>query len=212
MTWAFFASVMIKIGGNFLFCLSSRSMLHFKDQALQLAQRETWDFSFTDGSAGQNILTLLCGLMKYLNIVILVVGLILWLESFPDTSKVIQLFQIQIQSKNYIAKYNANTETESCLNLSFCHCYQPKPMWRRNYATYNVEFVAAIEEWTWSDVQSQLLLLLRIIGSTISLVGSGRRSIVPATNGSQRVGGCNPLLTCGPTVTCSPKTEPKAAI
>ena len=27
----FFASVMIKIGANFLFCLSSRSMLHFKD-------------------------------------------------------------------------------------------------------------------------------------------------------------------------------------
>jgi len=35
--WAFFASVMIKIGTNFLFCLSSRSMLHFKDQAPQLA-------------------------------------------------------------------------------------------------------------------------------------------------------------------------------
>jgi len=36
---AFFASVMIKIGANFLFCLSSRSMLHFKDQAPHLAQR-----------------------------------------------------------------------------------------------------------------------------------------------------------------------------
>jgi len=32
-TWnEFFASVMIKIGGNFLFCLSSCAMLHFKDQ------------------------------------------------------------------------------------------------------------------------------------------------------------------------------------
>ena len=30
--WAFVASVMIKIGGNFLSCLSSRAMLHFKDQ------------------------------------------------------------------------------------------------------------------------------------------------------------------------------------
>jgi len=30
--WEFFASVMIKIGGNFLFSLSSVSMLHFKDQ------------------------------------------------------------------------------------------------------------------------------------------------------------------------------------
>jgi len=29
---AFFTSVMIKIGGNFLFCLFSRAMLHFKDQ------------------------------------------------------------------------------------------------------------------------------------------------------------------------------------
>jgi len=58
--------------------------------------------------------------MQYLNIVILAVGFILWLEFFPDTSKVIQLFQIQIQSNNYIAKYNANTETESCLNLNFC--------------------------------------------------------------------------------------------
>jgi len=28
---------------------------------------------------------------------------------------------------------------------------------------------------------------------------------------SQRVSGCNPLLTCSPTVTCSPKTEPKVA-
>jgi len=37
--------------------------------------------------------------MRYLNIAILAVGLILWLESFPDTSEVMQLFQIQIQSK-----------------------------------------------------------------------------------------------------------------
>jgi len=54
--------------------------------------------------------------------------------------------------------------------------------------------------------------MLRIIGSTVSLVGSGRRSIVAATNGSQRVGGCNPLLTCVPRVTCSPKTEPKVTV
>jgi len=31
--WALFASVIIKIGGNFLFCLSSRAMLHIKGQA-----------------------------------------------------------------------------------------------------------------------------------------------------------------------------------
>jgi len=70
---------MIKIGANFLFCLSSGSMLHIKDQVPQLAQRKTWDFSFTDGSAGRNILTFYRGLMQYLNIVILAVGLILWL-------------------------------------------------------------------------------------------------------------------------------------
>ena len=35
--------------------------------------------------------------------------------------------------------------------------------------------------------------MLRIVGSTLSLVGSGRGSIGLATNGSQRVGGCNPL-------------------
>jgi len=52
---------------------------------------------------------------------------------------------------------------------------------------------------------------LRIVGSTISMVGSEGRSIVPTTNCSQRVGGCNPMLTCSPTVTCSPKTEAKVA-
>jgi len=45
-----------------------------------------------------------------------------------------------------------------------------------------------------------------------SLVGSGRGSIVPATNGSQRVGCCNPLLTYSCTVTSSPKTEPKVTV
>jgi len=54
--------------------------------------------------------------------------------------------------------------------------------------------------------------MLMIIGSTLSLVGSGRYSIVPATNGSQRVDGCNPVLTYSPTVTCSPKTEPKVTV
>jgi len=54
--------------------------------------------------------------------------------------------------------------------------------------------------------------MLRIVGSTLSLVVSGRHSIEPATNGSQRVGGCNPVLTCNPTVTCSPKTEPNVTV
>jgi len=51
--------------------------------------------------------------------------------------------------------------------------------------------------------------MLRIVCSTLSLVGSGRHSIASAIYGSQRVGGYNPVLTCSPTVTCSPKTETK---
>jgi len=43
--------------------------------------------------------------------------------------------------------------------------------------------------------------MLRIVGSTLSLVGSGRHSIVPVTNGSQRVGGRNPVS--GPTALSS---------
>jgi len=57
-----------------------------------------------------------------------------------------------------------------------------------------------------------IAIVLRIVGSTLSLIGSGQRSIVPATNGSQRVDRCSPVLTCSPTVTCSPKTEPKVTV
>jgi len=91
----------------------------------QLAKRETWDFAFTEGSAGHNILTPYRVLMKYLHIVILAVGLILWPWVFSrySTSKVIQVSQIQIQTKNYIAKYNADAKTEFCLNPNSCHYY-----------------------------------------------------------------------------------------
>jgi len=60
--------------------------------------------------------------MQYLHIVIMAVDFTLF-KPFPDTSKVIQVCQIQIQTKNYIAKCNANAETESCLNRNSCHCY-----------------------------------------------------------------------------------------
>ena len=50
-----------------------------------------------------------------------------------------------------------------------------------------------------------IAIVLGIVSSTVSLVGWGGHSILPAANGSQRVGGCNPVLTC------SPKTEPKVA-
>jgi len=39
-----------------------------------------------------------------------------------------------------------------------------------------------------------IVIMLRIVGSTLSLVGSGRRSIAAATNGHQRVDGGNPLM------------------
>ena len=45
----------------------------------------------------------------------------------------------------------------------------------------------------WSSGET-LLLLQRGSWVRLSLVGSGRRRIVAATNGSQRVGGCNPPL------------------
>jgi len=62
-----------------------------------------------------------------------------------------------------------------------------------------------------------IAIMLRIVDLILSSVGSGRRSIVLAINGSQHVGGCNPVLSCGPktdlkvTVICSPKIEPKVA-
>jgi len=61
--------------------------------------------------------------MWYLHVVIMQWASYCDLESFPDTSKVIQVLQIQIQTKSYIAKYNPNAKTEYCLNPNFCHCY-----------------------------------------------------------------------------------------
>jgi len=37
-------------------------------------------------------------------------------------------------------------------------------------------------------------IMLRIVGSPLSFVGSGRHSFMAAKYGSQHVGGCNPLL------------------
>jgi len=51
--------------------------------------------------------------------------------------------------------------TENCINfIGGQHAekfdnYWPKPMWRRDYTTYNVEFVAVIEERTWSNISSR---------------------------------------------------------
>ena len=61
--WAFFASVMIKIDRNFLFCLSSRAMLHFKDQVSPTSIEGDLRLALTEGWAGHNILTPYRGLM-----------------------------------------------------------------------------------------------------------------------------------------------------
>ena len=100
----------------------------------------------------------------------------------------------QIQSKYYIAKYSANPKTQFCLYPNSCHCCQLNPMWRRDYAINNIEFGATIEEWTQSNGEWQIATVLRVEGSTLSLVGSERRSIVAAANGTQRIGGWNPPL------------------
>ena len=143
---------MMKIGGNFLLCLSCRATLHFKDQVSPTCIKEDLRLCFHWGvSRAQYIDTL-----SWFNVVFAYrdhgSDPILWPWVFPNTSKVIQIFQIQIQTKNCIAKYNVNTKTESCLNPNSCHCYWPERRWRRDYGTFKVEFVAAIEERSWLNV------------------------------------------------------------
>jgi len=73
--WAFFASMMIKIGANFLFCLSSFAMLHFKDQVSPpCVEVDLWLCFHGEVSRAQCIDTL----SWYLHIVIMAVGLMLW--------------------------------------------------------------------------------------------------------------------------------------
>ena len=89
----------------------------------------------------------------------------------------------------------------------------PKPRWRREYATYERRIRSSKRRANLVKCIGliSIAIVLRIVGSALSLVVSGRRSIVPATNSSLRVGGCNPVLTCNPTAICSPKTQPKVA-
>jgi len=54
---------MIKMGGNFLFLLSGRAMLHFKDQVSPSCTEVDLRFAFFEGSAGHNILTFYRGLI-----------------------------------------------------------------------------------------------------------------------------------------------------
>jgi len=74
-----------------IFCFACLVLLRciLRIKCPQLAKRETWHFAFSEGSARHNILTPYRGLMQYLHIVIMVVGLYCGLDSFPDTSKVI---------------------------------------------------------------------------------------------------------------------------
>jgi len=57
--WAFFASVMIKIGANFLFCLSGHAILHFNEQVSPTCTEEDLTLCFHWGvSRAQYIDTL----------------------------------------------------------------------------------------------------------------------------------------------------------
>jgi len=98
------------------------------DKPTSFAHKEMSTFCFSDDQDWRKFSVLrvqsfYATLMKYFHIVIMAIGLYCDFESFPDASKVIQVFQVQIQSNNYIANYNANTKTDSCLNPIFCHCY-----------------------------------------------------------------------------------------
>jgi len=66
-------------------------------------------------------------------------------------------------------------------------------MWRPDYGTYNL-LRSSNRRVNLVKQLISIAIMLRIVGSTFSLVGSGRRSIVAARNGPQLVGGCNPLL------------------
>jgi len=89
----------------------------------QLALRQTRDFAFTEGSAGaQYIDTLL-----WFNVIFAYRDygsgshtVTLWL--FQISIKWFKFFRFK-SNQNSIARYNANTETESCLNPNSSHCY-----------------------------------------------------------------------------------------
>jgi len=70
---------MFNIVANFLFRLSSRSMLPFKDQVSPTCTKVDLRLLFTDGPTKHNILTPYRGLMQYLLIMVMTVGLILLL-------------------------------------------------------------------------------------------------------------------------------------
>jgi len=42
-------------------------------------------------------------------------------------------------------------------------------------------------------LKMSIAIMLMIVDSTLSKIGSGQRSTVPATNGFGPLGGCNPL-------------------
>jgi len=54
---------MIKMGANFLFCLSSRAVVHLKDQESPTCTEGDLRLDVTEGSAGHNILISYRGLM-----------------------------------------------------------------------------------------------------------------------------------------------------
>jgi len=102
--------------------VSSRAMLHYKDQVSPTCMEGDLRLRFQRGvNRAQYI-----GNLSWFKCSICIScswQCASYFESFPDASKVILVFQIHIQAKSYIAKYNADAETESFLNPNSCHCY-----------------------------------------------------------------------------------------
>ena len=106
-------SMMIKIGANFLFCLSSRSALHFKEQVFPTRTEIDLRLFFHWGvSRAQYIDTL-----SWFNAVFAYRDH----GSWPHTVT-LSLFQIPVMWLSF-SDWNPIQKPESCLNPNFCHWY-----------------------------------------------------------------------------------------
>jgi len=103
------------------------------------------------------------------------------------------LIQVQFMPKCWIHSHKHEN--------SYCKIHTPRlvrfalynsparPMWCGDYATYHVEVMTSKGEWTWSS-WIFTAAMPRAIGSTLFLVGSGRRSIVATTLKTRSDGVC----------------------
>jgi len=119
-----FASVMIKIVANFLFWLSGRAMLHFKDQVSLTCTEADLRLCFNwRVSRAQYVDTL-----SRFNVAFAyrdhAIGLILWLWIFCRYQQSISSFSDSNSVQKLIANYGANTKTEFSFNPNFCQCFR----------------------------------------------------------------------------------------